>query len=217
MRRLVFSAALALAAFGSYFLWRFIDRVPVETISFATAIPPEAAPMCPWRDPELDMESFFPRATSYQTETRILSGLRAELAERLYRQPTGDENALRLNRVYQGSTSLGVILTRRVKGEFGGIELVLAIDNDGAVRGLRLQRLREPESTAAALQDTNWLGGFAGKRVSDSWIIGGAIPQLPAGARESAAAIVDGVHSLLVLNDAAEDAPTPRLAQTHHH
>ena len=178
--------------------------------------PPEAAPLCPWREPDLDLKSFFPEAKSYQAETRILSGVRSELASRLGRWPTGDENALRLNRVYQDGTAVGAILTRRVKGEYGGIELVLATDDHHNVRGLRLQRLREPEASAEALQDQNWLNAFVGKRSGDPWHVGGDIPEVPASVRGSALAIVDGVRSLLILLEAA-DQQGPKLAEAHHH
>ena len=57
---------------------------------------PQAAPLCPWREPASDLKRFFPNATQYQPETRILSGQRLELAQRLGRVPTGDENALHL-------------------------------------------------------------------------------------------------------------------------
>ncbi len=217
MRRFVFLAALAFAAFGSYVAWRALDHSPIESVSRANAIPPEAAPLCPWREPKRDMEVFFPQATSYQAEIRILSGLRTELAQQLHRPATGDENALRLNRIYHGTTPLGAILVRRVKGENGAIELVLAVDNDGAVQGLRLQRLREPETTAKTLEDTNWLASFIGKRANDAWKIGEDVPTVAASVQPSAQAIADAVRSLLVLNVAAEHASTPSLADAHHH
>ena len=61
---------------------------------------PQAAPLCPWREPDADLKLLFPIATRYELETRILSGLRVELAERLGRVPTGDENALHVYRIY---------------------------------------------------------------------------------------------------------------------
>jgi hypothetical protein len=217
MRRPVFLAALALAVCLAFVCWHTINRSSVEVFTDGKATPPEPAPLCPWREPEADLKSFFPGATGYHTETCILSGLRLELADRLGRQLTGDENGLRVNRVYQNDTALGSILTRRVKGEYGAIELVLATDDHQCVRGLRLQRLREPETSASVLQATNWLNGFVGKRAEDAWRIGVDIPQVPAEAQQSAAAIVDGVRSLLVLLGAADQRATGKLAETHHH
>ena len=113
--------------------------------------PPESGPLCPWREPASDLIQFFPNASHYEVETRILSGLRVELTERLGRAPTGDDNALHVWRIHQGKTTVGSVVIRRVKGEYGAIELVLAVDLEGRVIALRLQRLREPEAIARAL------------------------------------------------------------------
>lgn len=215
MRRPVLFAALAAATCVAFFGWRVTRRS--ETFSVPAVTPPEAAPLCPWREPEADLKAFFSGATRYEVQTRILSGLRLELAQRLGRVPTGDENALRLRQIYRDGTVLGTILTRRVKGEYGAIELVLATDTNLCVRGLRLQRLREPESIAGAVQDTNWLRSFVGKRAEDLWRMGSDLPEVPSDARASAAAIVEGVRSSLVSLAAAEAAQAPSLAAPHHH
>jgi hypothetical protein len=215
MRRPLLLGAMGVTACAALIGWRIGAPVP-ETFSDPKARPPEAAPLCPWREPELDLQRFFPGATRYETQTRILSGLRLELAQRLGRTPTGDENALHLYEVYHDGTRLGTILTRRVKGEYGGIEIVLALDTNRRVRGVRLQRLREPGSIAAAVQNTNWLAGFVDKRAEDPWRLGGDVPTVPSEAQISAAAIVDGARSLLISLATAEAAQAPRLAATHH-
>jgi hypothetical protein len=173
----------------------------------------EPASMCPWREPESDLRQFFPEATRYETETHILSGQRLELKERLGRLPDAEENSVYLRRVLQGEQSIGSILTRRVKGEHGAIELVLALNPNQTVRGVRLQRLREPDPAAAALRDSRWLGAFAGKDARATLRVGQDLPELPAEARASGERIAEGVHSLLVLMDVAENGP----AQVRHH
>ena len=193
--------------------WSSASEPPVEV----KAAPPPAAPMCPWREPDADLKLFFPGADRCEIETRILSGLRVELAARLGRAPTGDENALRSYRICQGTNALGCVLTRRVKGTHGAIEIVLAVDPENRMRGLRLQRLREPESIAAALQNPDWLRAFAGKQADDSWKLGGDIPEVPADATESAGAIVAGVRSLLILlSTAGQSNLTIPAAASHH-
>src|SRR3954466_4171163 len=105
--------------------WRLHESRGTAEIPFETSNQPQAAaPMCPWREPASDLHSFFPEATGYQVETRVLSGVRLQLAQRLGRAPTGDENALRVYRVYREETPVGAVLTRRVKGQSGAIELV---------------------------------------------------------------------------------------------
>ena len=204
--------ALAAAA------WRINESSRLREVPFATKNrPPEAAPLCPWREPGTDLTSFFPSTTRYEVETRILSGLRLELAERLGRVPSGDENALRVYPVFCAQIPLGVVLTRRVKGEFGGIELVLAVNTNQEICGLRLQRLREPMAIASALGNSHWLGSFDGKSVHCPLKLGQDIPEVPADARNSAEAIVDGVRDLLVLLAASNDAgQTQGMATSHH-
>jgi hypothetical protein len=164
----------------------------------------ELAPMCPWRDPDADLRAFFPDATGHRTEVRILSGALMELARRLGRRPAAEEYSLYVHRVFHEQQRLGAVLTRRVKGEYGAIELVLAVGADGAVRGARLQRWREPEPIAAVLRDSHWLGAFAGKTARSDWRLGQDIPAVPAEARGSAKAVVQGARSLLILLETAE-------------
>ena len=178
--------------------------------------PPEAAPMCPWREPEADLQRFFPGATGYQTETLILSSRYAELSGALGRRPSPDELSLRLHRIRREDALLGTILTRRVKGESGAIEFVLALDRGGTVRGLRLQRLREPEEVAGALLRPAWLGSFAGKTAANRWRLGEDLPAVDPRAIGSAQAIVEGVRSLLILLAVAENTAQPPSAPSHH-
>ena len=195
--------------------WHSRQATSTERVEVKSA-PPQAAPPCPWREPQADLQRFFPSATQYQLETLILSGARTELAQRLGRIPTGDENALHLYRALQGATPLGCVLTRRVKGEHGAIELVLGIDSQRRVCGARLQRLREPEPVASALGRPEWLGSFIGKNVSSAWKIGVDLPQVPSAALPSAEAIVEGARSLLVLASVADHMEVSSHFAGHH-
>jgi hypothetical protein len=216
MRGLILIAGTALAVGLAFVGWHFASRFSTDTFSEAKTTTPEAMPLCPWRQPEADLKAFFPEATGYRAETRILSGLRLELAERLGRTPTGDENALRLYRVYRDTAPVGTILTRRAKGSYGAIELVLATDTNRIVRAMRLQRLREPESIAGVLQDARWQSSFVGKTSQDVCQVGRDIGSVPTEALNSAQAVSDGIRSLLVLLSASEQTPPPRLADAHH-
>jgi hypothetical protein len=198
--------------------WRISEDPHLTEVPFeAKTKPPQAAPLCPWREPESDLKLLFADATHYELETCILSGLRLELTERLGRAPTGDENILHIHRVYREKTPLGVVLTRRVKGAYGAIELVLAVSTNGQMRGLRLQRLREPEPIAVALQNPDWLGAFAGLRVGNTLQLGHDLPKVPAEARASADAVIEGARSLLILLAAADEARSGKPAVARHH
>src|SRR5262245_7072515 len=100
----------------------------------------DMAPPCPWREPESDLAAFFPGATGYQTENRILSAKRLELARRLGRMPTAEENSLRAYCAYRGEEQLGYILTRSAKGQFGAIEIVMVVAGNGQVKGVAVER-----------------------------------------------------------------------------
>ena len=156
----------------------------------------EAAPMCPWRQPVADMAAFFPGATNYRTETLILTSHFREFKTLLGRLPTPDENPLYVHRVFANSRQIGSVVTRRVKGEYGAMEIVLAI-KDGEVTGLRIQRMREPAHIARAL-GAAWLQSFVGKTMNSDWNIGVHIPAL---AQTSARAIVEGARNSLILHE----------------
>jgi hypothetical protein len=214
MRSLIFSGVLAVLA---VLLWRAAASHESEAQLESKASPPEAAPLCPWREPQADMQGLFPDATRYENETRILSGRRLELAGRLGRMPTGDENILRLNRIYREQVCLGTVLTRRVKGDYGAMELVLAVDPDQRVHGLRLQRWREPDSVMKELLDPAWQQSWKGKGADSPWQLGGDIPEVALEARGPARALVEAAKALLILLETADRAPSGNSGLAHHH
>ncbi len=199
-RRTLFKL-LALLVFAV--VWRVVN--PPETpLVVAPRHLIEAAPMCPWRQPEADMRAFFPDATGYRTETLILTSHLRELNKLLGRRPTPDENPLYVHRVLSHSRQIGSVLVRRVKGEYGAIEIVLAVKHN-VVAGLRIQRLREPARIAQALNSSAWLHSFVGKTVGSSWQ---NMPPVPTFARVSAAAVSQGARSLLILHEVGEKSGT---------
>lgn len=165
----------------------------------------EGASMVPWRDPAGDVARWFPGADRSETEVRILSALRPELARRLGRPPTAGENALHLHRVLRGTHLLGEVATQRVKGESGAVELSVAFDSDRNLRGARLQRIREPAAVTAALGEA-WLDSFRGLIVDDIHPWRQRVGVLPPDAQLTARAIADGIRDLLILRELA-DAP----------
>lgn len=163
------------------------------------------------------MSEFFPRATRYELQTRILSGSRVELTELLGRPPTADENTLQVFRIFQGSQEVGEVTTRRVKGAHGVVEIVLAADTAGRITGLRLQRLREPEAAVQALQGAEWRRWFVGRTAESSWTCDELLARLPAEARESAKEIARGARSTLVLLSVSKRAVGLAGAASHAH
>lgn len=209
------SGALAVLAIVCVF-WR-TNRTPggADTAFEPPSRLVELSPLCPWRNPEADLPRAFPKANRWETETRILSGLRVELLKELGRQPDAEENTLTLHRVYQDSRPLGSVLARRVKGQHGAIEVVLAVTEDGRVPDVWLQRFREPPPVARALQDTNWLKVFRGRTDKQGWEAND-LRDLPPEAHVSAEAIREGVRSLLILLATSERTKAPSTGARHH-
>src|SRR6266850_5215783 len=145
----------------------------------------ELAPLCPWREPQRDLQALFPGATNYTRETRILSGLRPQLQQRLGRVPTAEENALLIHRITSSTGRLGSVLVRRVKGEHGGIEIVTATDPHGTVGAVLVQSQREPPAIAQTISSKEWLAGFTGKDANSPLRVGHDLPDVVKEARSS--------------------------------
>jgi hypothetical protein len=161
--------------------------------------PTRTPEMLAWREPDADIARFFPGANAHREETRILSAQRLELIRRLGREPTAEEHLPVIHRITRDGKPLGVVMVRRVKGEAGSIEVVIAVDPERRVKGVRLQRQREPKEAAAVLTSAEWLKRFEGKRPGDT------IPDAaPAAAKASAQELVRGVRDALVVLDLAE-------------
>ncbi len=167
----------------------------------------ESSPICPWREPQRDLQALFPQATHYTIETRILSALMTPIHQRLKRSMTVDENPLRIYRAADGTQVKGSILVKRVKGEHGGIELVVGIDAGGELRGVLIQSQREPEAVAEAI--TKWLPGFAGKTAASPLQPGEDLPTVPPEARATANSMAEGVRSALIVLSFADNQKSP--------
>ena len=198
-------ALIGIAAFAS---WRLSapDNLPVLDVGkdFPARNPrDDESGLCPWRQPEADRKRFFPDATAEREDTLVLSRERAQTAKWLGRQPTGQENAIQIHRLVrrrgEQEEVVGTIVTRCVAGESGVIELVLAVDVDGRVRGARLQRLREPESVARELQSNRFLSAFNGKTWQSDWKAATQNSRISEAAKPSATSLLDGARTALIL------------------
>jgi hypothetical protein len=160
----------------------------------------EASGLCPWRNRLADMQKFFPGSDSAVDTNLVVSSQRLAISRQLGRPTTGDENALRVYRIMRNTNCCGTVIARRVRGEYGLIELVIAVDaGSNAIKGAEIQRLREPEPAATALQSKSWLQLFCGLSESSNWQPVANSPLLPPQAKTSAAAITDAARTALVL------------------
>jgi hypothetical protein len=195
---------------------RFSPRVVSPQRNAAASV--ERTPVCPWRQPQRDLPLLFPPATNYVMDTRVLSGMMLPIQRRLGRAMTVDENPLRIFHIKDQDRWLGDVLLCRVKGEHGGIEIVMGIETNGTVRRVLIQSQREPESVARIITDSNFLRSFVGKDSSSSLRVGDDLPDVVVEARDSAQAIADGVRSqLIVLTFAGESLERRALGIHRNH
>jgi len=207
---------IVICVVGGIVAWRLISDAERDEVAIGgEAGPQETAPLCPWREPDADLKAIFPSANRTEKQIRILSGLRPELTKQLGRAPTAEENTLDVYRIYDQETPLGSVLVRRVKGQNGAIELVIGISTNGTVSGLRVQRSREPENIAVAVESPAWLGAFAGKTAESKCRLGEDLPDVVAEARGSAEAIGDGVRDSLILLSVSQELKGVPIAKHH--
>jgi hypothetical protein len=164
----------------------------------------DVSPVCPWRNPTQDLQALFPPARNYVLESRILSSMTVDIVKRLGRQMNTDENPLRIHRVLSDGRTAGSVLVTRVKGDHGGIEIVIGVNATGDVKGIRIQSQREPPDIASEITGSNFLAGFVGKTSSSVLRAGDDLPAVQSAARATASAIADGVRSQLIALSFAE-------------
>jgi len=131
--------------------------------------------------------------------------------------PTAEENVLQIYNIFAEEKLVGKVTVRRVKGTFGAVELVIATDVQTRIAGVLVQRLREPPEIAEVIEGEAWHKRFEGKTASGSWNRDDLLAGLPANTKRCAEAIVEGVHSALILLEASAHASVPAIAQTHKH
>lgn len=170
----------------------------------------EAPPVCPWRDPEGDLRRFYPGAAGYRHERLSLAAHLIHISEQLGRRAAAAEASLDRYQVEPGGR--GRVLVRRLRGEHGAIEIVVAVDSAGKVLGARVQRDREPPAVARFLDSAAWSARFQGRSGADCPSPAMAVREAPAEAYASATAVADGIRTLLVLDGHSGDAPA-----THTH
>ena len=213
MRSAPFLATLLVAA-AAVWIWRSIPARSVVQPYVERPAAGENVPICPWREPERDLVALFPQATGYTIETRILSALMTPIQKRIGRPMTIDENPLRIHRVNNGTQTSGAILVKRVKGDYGGVELVIGITPQRQVAGVRIQSQREPDAIVQAV--TGWLPTFSGKTADSALQPGQDLPDVASEARATAQAIAEGIRSALIVFSFAEDSAGKSLSHEAH-
>jgi len=133
-----------------------------------------AAVGCDLNDPDRDVARFFPSSTGYKTTYFSISqkGSQARLTE--IEKRLGDkfhgiyETAdvpYTLYEVHQGKEKIGYIHGVNQKGQYGGIQVFLALDLDGNIKAFYFQKLTS--KYAKQLRDSRFGEQFVGLNLKD--------------------------------------------------
>jgi hypothetical protein len=182
LHRLLFALLLALAA----------------VLAFARDA---RAAICVWRKPDADIKLFFPGAQSYRTDLKAIGAKRTAIERAIGARLDPDESDFKFYRILSGDRLVGTVLTHLGKGRYGAIEVVIALDASGVVRGVRLQVVREPNGIKRQLTGDGFLGQFEGKRAGDAIEIGRDIRPVP-GAEQSSETVAFSVRKMLLVHQA---------------
>lgn len=155
------------------------------------------AALCVWVNPDRDIKNFFPGAKSYSTEVvKYTKAQGKEIEKRIDGKLDPDENEFKFYRVKKDDEVVGTVLTHQARGKYGAVQTVVAIDNDGKVIGVYVQRHREPTN----LNKESFLQQFEGKTVEDPITVGEDIDPI-SGYNKSCQAVALSVKKILVIYD----------------
>ena len=160
------------------------------------------ASLCVWRQPDADIAALFGSGT-YKTVFEDISAAKAESVEARLGFPLDpDETQFKFFPVYSGKSQIGTVMTHAGKGQFGVIEVVVAVVDTGTgaiVKAVRIQRDRE--KAKAALRSPDFLGQFEGMVSTDDFTIGENLEAASSDALRSSEAIANAVRKLLIVYD----------------
>jgi hypothetical protein len=132
---------------------------------------------CDWRRPDSDMRQLFPEADDYHPIYKRPFELRDQIESRLGYKLWGWENLIRYYLIMKGDRRVGTIYVHLTPDN---TEVVVAINPDGSVRGVLLQRYLG--SHRAEFSSAKFLDQFRGKTLADPFVVGKdvkpACPQL---------------------------------------
>ena len=166
---------------------------------------PALADVCVWRDPERTMQRIFPAARDYKTITVKFTpdnvrAIEKQLGFSIEEAAQGGEfNFYDIIGAAGGRPrKIGTIIALAGKGEYGVIEVVIGVDNEGKVLGVYIQRSRE--RATKALESPAFLDQFKGKTRTDGFDVGSAIKPAAAGAEAASRTVAVVIRKMLVFN-----------------
>jgi hypothetical protein len=127
------------------------------------AVPRRAeAAACDWRRPDNDIRRLFPGADDYHPIYKRPFEQRAAIEQKLGYHLAGWEDLIRYYTIMKDNRRVGTIYVHLTPDN---TELVVGFTNDGAVKGVIVQRYLGPHKDQ--LDSPQFLGQFVGKKLTD--------------------------------------------------
>ena len=140
----------------------------VSTVALlATHHPAAADGACDWLRPDSDMRQLFPEADDYHPMYRRPFEKRDLIESRLGYKLWGWENLIRYYHIMKGDRRVGTVYVHLTPDN---TQVVVGITNDGAVKGILLQRYYG--SHKEEFNNPKFLDQFRGKTLADPFVVG---------------------------------------------
>ena len=133
-----------------------------------------AAVGCDLNDPDRDVKRLFPESTGFKTLYVSIARQGGDEMLRRVESRLGDtfkglyetaDVVYTMYQIFKGTTLIGYIHGINNKGEYGGIQVFLALDLEGNIRGFYFQKLTGPH--AAELRAPDFGKQFVGLNLND--------------------------------------------------
>jgi hypothetical protein len=163
------------------------------------------ASLCVWRQPDADISGIFGSGSYKTVFADITDAQRQKIEKRLGFALDADETQFKYFPVFKGTKRVGTVMTHAGKGQFGAIEVVVAVvagDSGPVIKEVRIQRDRE--KAKAALRSREFLGQFKGMSVNDEFLITNdesGLRSAAKGAEKASQAVATAARKLLIVYD----------------
>ncbi len=139
------------------------SRIPMTAAAalllLAAAVVPllRAAVGCDLNDPDRDVKRLFPASTGYKTlyvsiskkgGDELLKKIEARLGDRFTGLFETADVPYTMYEIYKGQDLIGYIHGTNQKGTYGGLQVFLALDTAGVIRGFYIQKLTSKAAKA---------------------------------------------------------------------
>ena len=146
----------------------------VFLLTLSAAVPASAAVGCDLNDPDRDVARLFPGSSGYRTFYASIDKRGGEPLLRKVEKRLGDrfhgiyetiDVPYTIYEVYSGKNKAGYIHGVNQKGQFGGIQVFVALDREGRIKSFSIQKMTS--QWAKKLRDPKFGRQFVGLTLKD--------------------------------------------------